>query len=332
MPPSNPKLLTIVLNWRTADMTLRAAETALREMQGIVGELVIVDNDSGDGSYEQMARAVADRGWPRCRVIQSGRNGGFGAGNNAGIRAGLSDGSRADYVYVLNSDAFPDPGAIKALLCHMQTHPDTGLAGSFIHGADGTPHQTTFRFPSLAGEFEGAARLGPVSRWLHRRRVPMPIPDQTCRVDWLAGASLMMRMDVLQEIGLFDENFFLYFEETDLCHRAKNAGYPTVFVKESRVTHIGSVSTGMKQWRAVPDYWFNSRRRYFEKTHGRPYARLATLSHLAGGLLHRLRCVLTGRKPADPPGFLRSLVAHELKSAPSGAARRGGRTPRMNGV
>jgi len=332
MPPNNPKLLTVVLNWRTADMTLRAAETALREMEGIAGELVIVDNDSRDGSFEQMTRVVTDRAWPRTRVIDAGRNGGFGAGNNVGIRAGLSDGSRPDFVYILNSDAFPDPGAIRALLDHLQAHPETGFAGSYIHGSDGDPHLTTFRFPSIASEFEGAVRLGPVSRWLRNQAVPVPIPDHTGPVDWLAGASMMMRMEVLEEIGLFDEVFFLYFEETDLCHRAKNAGYPTDFVKESSVTHIGSVSTGMKEWRSVPDYWFDSRRYYFEKSHGRAYARLATLAHLMGGVLHRLRCALTGRRPADPPRFLRSLIAHEFKQTPSGAAKGGDPAPRLTGV
>ena len=331
MPPSEPKLLTVVLNWRTPDMTLRAAETALREMEGIAGELVIVDNDSRDGSFETMSRVVSERAWPRTRVLQSGRNGGFGAGNNVGIRAGLSDGSRPDYVYILNSDAFPDAGAIKALLTHLQAHPETGLAGSYIHGPEGDPHLTTFRFPSIASEIEGSLRFGPVSRLLRDRAVPVPIPDHTTRVDWLAGASLMMRMEVLERIGLFDEGFFLYFEETDLCRRAKMAGYPTDFVRESSVTHIGSVSTGMKEWREVPGYWFASRRHYFEKTHGRAYARLATLAHVAGGLLHRLRCLLTGRKPADPPRFLRSLVSHEFKRPRTGATRGGAATPRMTG-
>jgi len=323
MLPSEPRLLCVVLNWRTADMTLRAAETALREMDSIAGGLVIVDNDSRDGSFERMTRVVADRGWPRVRVIAAGRNGGFGAGNNVGIRA--------DYVYILNSDAFPDPGAIRALLDHLQTHPETGLAGSYIHGPDGAPHLTTFRFPSIASEFEGAARLGPVSRWLCHRAVPVPVPDCTTRVDWLAGASLMMRMQVLEDIGLFDERFFLYFEETDLCHRAKNAGYHTDFVQQSSITHIGSASTGMKDWQSVPEYWFASRRHYFEKTHGAAYARLATLAHVLGGLLHRLRCALTGRKPSDPPGFLRSLVFHDFKSAPSRAAPAGDEAPRMTG-
>ena len=252
----DPTLLTIVLNWRTPAMTLEAAEAALREMAGIAGGLIIVDNNSQDGSFETMAAAAEARGWTeggRVRVLQSGRNGGFGAGNNAGIRAGLARGAAPDYVYLLNSDAFPDPGAIRALLDHLEAHPEVGLAGSYIHGPDGEPHLTAFRFPSLWSEFEGAARTGPITRLLARHVVPLPIPERTVPVDWLAGASVMMRRRALDEIGLFDERFFLYFEETDLCRRARAAGWPTAYVRESEVTHIGSVSTGMKTWARTPE-------------------------------------------------------------------------------
>jgi N-acetylglucosaminyl-diphospho-decaprenol L-rhamnosyltransferase len=306
-------LLTVILNWRTPEMTLRATEAALREMAGIAGEIVIVDNDSGDGSFERLRDGVARHGWAGVRVLQSGRNGGFGAGNNFGIRAGLATG-RPDFVYVLNSDAFPDHGAIRALVDHLQSHPEAAFAGSYIHGPAGDPHLTTFRFPSIASEFEGAARLGPVSRALRHRAVPVPIPDTTTRVDWLAGASLMMRMDALDRIGLFDESFFLYFEETDLCHRLARAGMQVHFVRESSVTHIGSVSTGMKEWARVPGYWFDSRWHYFSKTHGTGYAALATLAHGAGGLIHRLRCLVAGGRVADPPHFLRSLLQHDLRA------------------
>ena len=147
------RLLTVILNWRSAAMTLQSAEAALRELQGIEGTLVIVDNDSGDGSFEIMAGEVAARGWDKgpqaVRVLQSGQNGGFGAGNNFGIRAGMPDGSRPDYVYLLNSDAFPDAGAIRLLLEHLESHPATGFAGSYIHGPEGDPHRTAFRFPSI---------------------------------------------------------------------------------------------------------------------------------------------------------------------------------------
>ncbi|MGB4827560.1 MAG: glycosyltransferase [Paracoccaceae bacterium] len=314
-----PRLLTVILNWRTPDMTLRSAEAALLAMQGIDGALVIVDNESGDGSFEKMTSEVARRGWDigphRVRVLQSGHNGGFGAGNNFGIRAGLPDGTRPDYVYLLNSDAFPAPDAIRLLLQHLQAHPQTGFAGSFMHGPDGDPHRTAFRFPSIASEFEGQIRLGPVSRLLGRWVVAQPIPEQTTRVDWLAGASIMMRRKVPDEIGLFDEAFFLYFEETDLCRRAALAGWPSDYVVESRVAHIGSASTGMKTWTRIPQFWLDSRLHYFTKNHGRLYAALATLAALAGGSLWRLRLLVQRKDRGDPPRFLRDLAAHHLRHA-----------------
>lgn len=312
-----PRLLTVLLNWRTPGMTLEAAEAALREMAGLQGELVIVDNDSGDGSFETLRAEAEARGWVgngRVRVIQSGRNGGFGAGNNAGIRAGLSDGSVPDLVYVLNSDAFPGKGAIKRLVEALDGDPGAGLAGSYIHGPDGTPHVTAFRFPSILSEFEGAARLGPLSRFLRRHRVPMEVPEATQAVPWLAGASLLVRREVLDRIGLFDETFFLYFEETDLCRRAADAGWRTLYVRESEVTHIGSVSTGMKTWTRIPSFWLESRWHYFAKTHGRTYAAAATLAHLAGGLLWQLRRLVQSKPQADPPHFLRDLVAHDARA------------------
>ena len=314
-----PRVLAIVLNWRTPAMSLKAARAARRAMESLKGEVVIVDNASNDGSFEAMQAGVA--GWDRVRVVQSGRNGGFGAGMNAGMRAGLSDGARPDYVYLLNSDAFPAQGAITALVTHLQTHPQAGLAGSHIHGPDGAPHITCFRFPSILGEFEGAARIGPLSRLLHRHTVPLPVPETTRPVDWLAGASLMIRQEVLDEIGGFDEAFFLYFEETDLCLRAARAGWQTHCVASSRVEHIGSVSTGMKGWDRVPDYWFASRRHYFLKNHGRGYLASVTLAHVTGAGLGAIWRVIRRKGAPRPPHFLRDLVRGDL-AAVRGANRR----------
>lgn len=315
---AEPTVLTVILNFRTPEMTLKATETAVREMDGVAGEIVVVDNASGDGSFEAIRAAVKARGWDEgglVRVIASERNGGYGAGNNVGIRAGLSDGSRPDYVYILNSDAFPDPGALRQLVTYLKAHPEAGFVGSYIHGPDGEPHMTAFRFPTVWSEFEGQARIGPISRLFRRYIVPLPLPEETTAVDWLAGASVMMRRDVLDKVGLFDEAYFLYFDETDLCRRAAAGGWPTVYVRESSVTHIGSVSTGMKRWSRTPGYWFNSRLRYFVKNHGVAYAGLATIAAVAGGILYRTR-VLIERKPnVDPPHFLRDLVGHALRTA-----------------
>lgn len=303
-------VLCVILNWRTPEMTLKAVQSALVAMDGIEGAITVVDNDSQDGSYEQMRDAAAD--WPRVQVLQSGRNGGYGAGNNYGIRAGLPDGSRPDYVYILNSDAFPAPDAIRHLVDYLDAHPDVGFAGSHIHGPEGEAHTTAFRFPSIAGEFESAAATGPISKLLKNAIIAPPLPTETTHVDWLAGASVLMRQSVLDQIGVFDETFFLYFEETDLCRRAALAGWPTVYVVESRVMHIGSVSTGMKDWQRVPGYWFDSRRHYFEKNHGRVYALMATVAYLAGLGVYGLRILVGRKKPHTPPHFVRDLLRHSL--------------------
>ncbi|WP_108813436.1 glycosyltransferase family 2 protein [Loktanella sp. Alg231-35] len=307
---SDPRILTIVLNYKTAQMTLKAAASARAAMQGLPGEIVIVDNDSQDGSFDEMAAHIAAEGWDTTRVIQSGRNGGYGAGNNVGIRAGMADGSKPDYVYILNSDAFPKPDAIKVLYDHLNTTPTTGFAGSYIEGEDEVQHLTTFRFPSIWSEFEGSIHFGPVSKLLKSHRVPRDL-NETAQVDWLAGASVMMRQDILDEIGLFDETFFLYFEETDLCLRAQKAGHQIMYLADSIVTHIGSVSTGMKEWKRVPEYWFDSRWYYFSKNHGRAYAACATSLHLIGGSLNWVRRKLTGKTPGGAPHFLRTMARHD---------------------
>ncbi len=319
--PAHATVLTVILNWRTAEMTERAARAALRAMEGVAGGLNIVDNDSGDGSFEHLRAAFA--GDSRVQVIQSGHNGGYGAGNNVGIRARLPGGAQPDLVYLLNSDAFPAPDAIAQLRDYLCAHPDYGIAGSHIHGTDGETHVTCFRFPSVWSEFEGAAHTGPVSRLLARHRVPLDPPSVPARVDWLAGASLMIRSAVLDRVGLFDEGFFLYFEETDLCRRVAGAGWLCAYVPGSRVEHIGSVSTGMRGWERVPGYWFDSRWRYFAKHHGTFGAALATLAHLAGAALWGVRRFVQRKAPRSAPYFFRDLVRHALnriifRPAPAG--------------
>ncbi len=321
----NGTVLTIILNYKTPDMTLKAAAAARAAMAQIPGEIVIVDNGSEDGSFEQMASAADASGWcadGRLRVVQSPENGGFGAGMNFGMRAGLSDGSAPDFYYLQNSDAFPEDTTISALREFMITTPDAGLAGSFVCGNDGTPHSTAFRFPSLAGEFEGAARTGLITRLLPKAVVAMETPTVATPVNWTAGASLMLRRDMVDAIDGFDETFFLYFEETELCHRAAQAGWRTYFVPDSRITHVGSVSTGMKKWQRTPQYWFDSRQYYFTKTRGPVYALGATVARILGHALYDLRRLVQRKPQADPDHFLRDLIAHTF-----GTRRRPVRAP-----
>ena len=140
------------------------------------------------------------------------------------------------------------------------------------------------------------------------------MPPVAAPVDWAAGAALMIRRDVLDAIGGFDEAYFLYFEETDLCLRAAKAGWPTHYLPDARVMHIGSVSTGMREWTLPPDYWFASREHYFRKNHGRAYAVAAVLAHLAGLTVRRLRAIRR-EDQTMPKGQARALIRHAL--APS---------------
>ena len=314
---SKPSILTVILNFRTAELTLKATKAVVREMADLNGEIIIVDNCSGDGSFDLIAKAVTDNDWDKdnfVRVIQSGHNGGFGAGNNVAIQAGLSDGSKPDFIYILNSDAWPEPGAIRELQDFLIRTPKAGMAGGYVQGDDGEPHRTAFRFPSIGGEFEAAARTSIFSRLLADSIVALPMPTENTQVDWVAGASLMMRGTMLDEIGLFDEIFFLYFEETDLCRRAANAGWHTYYVPKSAVIHIGSVSTGMKTWQRTPGYWFDSRLHYFSKNHGSFYAIMATLAQISGGLIWRFRRLISDKPQCDPDGFLGDLVVHSCKA------------------
>jgi N-acetylglucosaminyl-diphospho-decaprenol L-rhamnosyltransferase len=309
------KLQTVILNYKSPDMTLKAAEALIAATDALPdARLTIVDNDSQDGSFEQLRDAVAARPWKsRAEVLQSGHNGGFGAGNNFGIRHNLSGNDPADYFYILNPDAFPQPDAVVKLVDFLDNHSYVGIAGSYIEGPDGVPHHTAFRFPSLISELEAGLGFGPASKLLKDWIVPLPMPERTQQVDWLAGASMMIRRQVLDKIGLFDETFFLYFEETDLCRRSLVAGFPTYYVKDSVVVHIGSASTGMKdKARPMPRFWFDSRKHYFEKHHGPLYLRASNVAWAGGHLLWQVRKVIQRKHDPHPPGLLKDFIKHNF--------------------
>lgn len=311
------EIVVVILNYKTADLAVQAAKSAAAAMASVCGAIVLVDNDSPDESFKSMSALVRDAEWPAhldVQVLQSGRNGGFGAGNNFGIRAGLDICPAADFVYILNPDARVEPDAIDALVAYLETHPEVAIAGSNVYGESGEDHCSAFRFPSLASEFEGAVRFGPVTRLLKKYVLPMHTPEQSGSVGWILGASMLVRTSVLAEIGLFDETFFLYFEETDFCLRAQRAGHQVHFVRESRVCHIGSVSTGMGRWTRTPSYWYQSRWYYFSKNHNRAYAIAATALNVLGTSLWRVRRRIEGKPITGAKCFLRDMVSHDLKA------------------
>lgn len=319
------KVLTVIVNYRTPDLARKAIDAALRASAAVLGEarIVVVDNDSGDGSFTALSESIRREGWSdRVEMLAADFNGGFGYGNNFAIRWALASDNPPDYIYLQNPDAFPAEGALAKLVAYLDVNARVGIAGSYIHGIDGRPHETAFRFPGVLSEFEHAMGLGVLSRLLKRYVAVLPIPEQICEVDWLAGASMLLRRQMLDRVGLFDERFFLYFEETDLCRRARLAGWPTVYIPESKVAHVGSASTGLQDaTRRVPGFWFDSRQHYFVKNHGHLTLWLANAAQILGGAIFRVRRYVQGQRSRRPlpERFLRDLIGHMLRSALRGS-------------
>ena len=178
--------------------------------------------------------------------MQTGRNGGFSFGNNAGIRNALARQTDSpDYVFLLNPDTLVEPGAIGKLIDFMEAHPNVGLTGSRMMYPDGRMQMSSFRFHSVWSEVENSVRLGVVSKLLKNKQVVIPLPDVPVQVDWVGGASMMIRRAVIDQIGLLDETYFVYYEETDYCLRAKRAGWSSWYIPQSVIVHLEGQSTGV---------------------------------------------------------------------------------------
>ncbi|MBC8070882.1 MAG: glycosyltransferase family 2 protein [Deltaproteobacteria bacterium] len=312
------KLLVVIVNYKTAELTLRAVASALPDVTKLGGRITVVDNASGDGSLERLGAGIAALGEVPVELVAAERNGGFGYGNNLAIRRALASDDPPELVYLLNPDAVAAPGAIARMVEFMAAQPDVGIAGSHITNPDGTTHVSAFRFPSPLGEVEGALKLGIATKLLHRWSVWSLPCDRTCRVDWVSGASTLIRREVLEGVGLFDENFFLYFEETDLCRRATLAGWQIWFVREASVEHLVAAATGIGDVKKrVPAYWFQSRRYYFLKQGGARELWLANVGWLAAQSLWRVRRRIQRKPDVDPPHLLLDFVRHNVAAARS---------------
>jgi GT2 family glycosyltransferase len=306
------KLLVIIVNFRTPELSLNAVETVLADIEGVDARVTVVDNHSGDGSFDFLSREVSARCWSRVDVIASGRNGGFGFGNNVAVARALRGPDPPAVFFLLNPDASVVPGCFRVLLDFMAAHPEVGIAGPLVSHPDGTPQTSAFRFPSVLGEFERGLRFGAASRLLGRYRVAPPPPSRTTSADWVSGAALAIRRDVIEAVGPFDEGFFLYFEEIDLCRRARLAGFDVRFCPEARVRHAEGTSTGLHTNRRIPRYWFESRRRYFVKQHGAPYFVAASAAWALGHAFWRARLRLQQKPDPDPPQLMADFLKHSF--------------------
>ncbi len=316
------RLLVVIVNYRSAGLTVDCLRSLAPEIARVEGgaRVIVTDNASGDDSVPSLTRAVADNDWGGWAIVQPlEHNGGFAYGNNAAIRPALASIDKPDYVLLLNPDTVVRPDALAALLDFMDANPSAGLAGSRLEHPDGAPQRSAFRFHSVASELEAGLRIGLVSKLLQNRVVAPPVPRGTepRRVDWVAGASLIVRRRVFETAGLLDEAYFMYFEEVDFCLRARRAGWPCWYVPASRVVHLVGQSSGVTDVKRAsakrrPAYWFDSRRRYFRMNHGRAKTFLADLAWSAGFATFRARQFLQRKPDTDAARLWRDFVRYNF--------------------
>ena len=289
------RLLIVIVNYRTAQLTINCLNSLVDEVCALSGtQVVVVDNNSGDRSLEEIEDVIQTEGWSHwASVLPSEQNRGFAAGNNLIIRSVLKSRYPPDYVLLLNPDTMVRKRSLSILVDFMEEHSQVGIAGSRLEDADGTPQCSAFRFHTLFSELDSALRLGIVSRLLAKWVVAPPVALTPHQTDWVAGASMMIRSEVFKTIGLMDEGYFLYYEEVDFCLQARKSGWSCWYVPQSRVVRLVEQSSRITNSKSISrrllKYWFDSRRRYFLKHYGWFYAALTDLVWL-------LSFVLAGQK------------------------------------
>lgn len=307
-------ILVVIVNYRTPRLVvdcLRSLEAEVKAHDG--ASVTVVDNASGDGSADLIAAAIEALGWSSwAQLVRAPVNGGFSYGNNLAVSPALHGGLKPSFFWLLNPDTVVRPGALRALTDFMHEHPKVGICGSGIDEDGGQPWPYAFRFPSALGEFESALKFGPVTRLLKPWTVLQEMGNVPARVDWVSGCSMVVRREVFETIGLMDEGYFLYYEETDFCLKSHRAGWECWFLPQARVIHISGQSTGVtgaqQALKPRPQYWFDSRRRYLVKNHGQAYAALTDLLWLVGFPLWRIRRALQRKPDSDPPRLFRDFL------------------------
>lgn len=219
-----PNVTIIIVNWNHCEMTLACLESVSRLDYPVqLLQVIVVDNDSMDGSVEAIQIA-----YPGVKVIVNTENLGYAGGNNSGIRWALEKG--ADLLLILNNDTVVDPAMLKRLATVLIEDQQVGIAGPLVYHADD---------PEMIQSAGG--RLGSNWKAVHIGVNEMDISQFTDKrqVDWLSGCALLVRAEAIKQTGLFDERFFSYWEDLDLCLRMKKAGWMVVNVPYARLWHKG---------------------------------------------------------------------------------------------
>ncbi|MFL5950070.1 MAG: glycosyltransferase family 2 protein, partial [Gaiellaceae bacterium] len=245
-----------IVNTNSRALLLACLET----LAGTAAEIVVLDNASEDGS----ADAVRER-FPEVRVLAQRHRAGFGANHNTVIRE-----TNGRYVYVLNEDTTADDWAFARIVEYLDAHPRVAALGPRLVYPDGRLQDSAWRFPTPLVSTLGLLTVGKLG-------VKQSRGERPHAVDWVMGAALVLRRDALDEVGLFDEDFFLYSEEVDLQFRLRQAGWEVHYFPDATVVHHESQFSAEIPERRINEMW-RSRHRYWRKHHGSFGARVAALA------------------------------------------------------
>ncbi|MCC7448356.1 MAG: glycosyltransferase family 2 protein [Anaerolineae bacterium] len=279
-------LAVIIVTWNVRHLIHDTLRTLYDDLHtsGLDAQVWVVDNDSTDGTAD-----VIRADFPAVQLIASPTNLGFAGGNNAAMRAlGFCDQPKPNpdgprVVFLLNPDTLTQPGAIRALYDALFQLPRAGVVGARLSYEDGTFQHSAFRFPGLAqivlDLFPVPGRLyyrlhesrlnGRYSRALYKGNDPFP-------VDHVLGATIMLKREVIEQVGLFDEQFFMYCEEIDWAMRIRQAGWDIYTVPTAHITHLEAKSSSQIRPQSIVNLW-TSRLRLYRKHYSRPKLALARL-------------------------------------------------------
>jgi GT2 family glycosyltransferase len=264
----------VIVSWNARDYLLRCLASLERYGDGLIAEVIVVDNASADDSV-----ACVRAAFPAVTIVEPGENLGFARGNNLGLRL-----ARGKYLCLLNSDAELLPGCLSTLVAHLEANPRVGLIGPRVEGADGTAQDRPRGFPTLWNMFCFAAGLDalcPRSRWLGgylRRAWPI---DRIMPAEVLSGCFWLARRTAVDEVGGLDESYFMYGEDIDWCRSFHERDWEVVFHPQARAIHHGGKSSGNAPLRFYLEM-HRANLQYWRKHHGR----LATAGYYLVCLLH----------------------------------------------
>lgn len=286
------QLAIVIVTWNVRDLVLDAIQTAREDVtrHGLETEIWVVDNASADGTADVVRERFSD-----VRLEASQRNLGFAAGNNLALRSMGFGQSRPvatlpRAVFLLNPDTLVQPGAISALFDALFAAPDVGLVGAQLAYGDGSFQHSAFGFP---GVWQTVIDLLPVPGRLYASRLNGRYPPacyagaQPFEVDHVLGATMMLRREVIEQVGMFDEHFFMYCEEIDWAMRIWQAGWRILCVPQARITHLEGQSTAQVRPESYLNLW-KSRFMLYEK-HYAPLKVAAIRAVVRLGMRRRIR-------------------------------------------